>query len=108
MPTKSTNKKQQFKSEAEEADWYHTPEGKRHVSRTFQGALRKGKIAIEDRTSMREANDLARSGKLVILKKGTEIKPTGPAVLQKLLEEARASMTRAVSLRIPVRARIYP
>jgi predicted DNA binding CopG/RHH family protein len=102
MPTKSTNKKPQFKSEAEEADWYHTPEGKRHVSHTLRKAIRKGTIVVEEKVSMQRALELARSGKRIVLRQGVKIKATDPAVLQKLVEEALASMTQAVSLRIPV------
>lgn len=101
MPTKSTNQKLQFKSETEEADWYHSPEGKRQATRVFQKAVRKGKLVVDERIPIQQAMDLARSGKIVVLKKGVEVKPTDPAVLQKLLDDARASMTQAVSLRIP-------
>ncbi len=102
MPTKSTSKKPQFKNEAEEADWYHTPEGKRHVSHTLRKAIRKGTIVVEERTSMQRALELARTGKRIVLRQGVNIKPTDAAVLQKLVDDARASMTQAVSLRIPV------
>ncbi len=51
---------------------------------------------------MQRALELARSGKRVVLKRGVNVKPTDPAVLQELVDEARASITQAVSLRIPV------
>jgi predicted DNA binding CopG/RHH family protein len=102
MPTKSTNKKPQFKSEAEEADWYHTPQGRRHASRILQNGRRKGTVVVNDKVSIREAMGLARGGKLVVLKKGAKVKQTNPAVLQDLMDRVKAKRTQAVSLRLPV------
>jgi hypothetical protein len=102
MPKKSTIRKPQFKTEAEEADWYHTPEGKRHSERTSHKALRKGRIVVEEKIPMGQAIGLARSGKAVVLKKGAAIETTDPAILRDLMNRAKARQTRAVSLRIPV------
>jgi hypothetical protein len=91
-----------FKNEAEEADWHASPAGRRHASRQFQEAMRKGVIETESR-EIAEVTRLARQsgGRAVLVKNGLSLKPTDPAVLQKLLDDARASMTKAVSLRIP-------
>jgi predicted DNA binding CopG/RHH family protein len=102
MPGKSTTKKLRFKSEAEEAEWYRTPEGKRQRQRTSRKALRKGRIIVEEKISIRRAMNLARSCKVVVLKKGADIKPTNPALLRELMNRAKAKKTQAVSLRIPV------
>ena len=102
MPTKSTIKKPRFKSEAEEADWYHAPEGKRHSVRMLQNAKRKSTIVVDEKVPMRGALDLARTGKRVVLKKGVKFKATNPALLQELMDRAKAKQTQAVSLRIPV------
>lgn len=101
MPTKSITKPK-FKSEAEEADWYHTKEGHEHSYRTLQKAIRKGKIIVEEKLTIREASKLAKeTGKLVVMRNGSGVKPTDPAVLERLLEEARGGITKPVSLRIP-------
>ncbi len=101
MPTKSTTKPK-FKSEAEEADWYHTKEGREHARRTLQKAIHKGTIIVEEKLSIHESSKLAReTGKLVIMRNGSSMKPTDPAVLERLLEEARGAITKPVSLRIP-------
>ncbi len=58
---------------------------------------------VDEQLSTREAAELAKqTGKVLTLRNGSKVKPTDPAVLQKFLEEARASMTQAVSLRIPL------
>jgi len=72
MPRKSTEPK--FKSEAEEAAWYATPQGRRQTQREFERAARSGSILRADDQSE----------------------------LLKLVEQAKATATRAVSLRIPV------
>lgn len=101
-PTRSD--KPRFKSEAEEAEWYHTEAGRERAVRIARQALRKGKLVIEEKLTSREAAELAKqTGKRIILRNGASAKRTNPAVLQKLLDEARADMTQAVSLRIPIR-----
>jgi predicted DNA binding CopG/RHH family protein len=105
MPHKSSaaTKKPSFKNEAEEADWYHTPEGQRSVLRSFRSAMRKGVIQSEARTfdELRTALKKAGPGGAAQAK-NLKVKRTDPAVLEALMEKARASMTQAVSLRIPV------
>jgi hypothetical protein len=44
MPRKST-KASKFKSDAQEADWYATPEGRRQTAREFSRALRAGTLS---------------------------------------------------------------
>ena len=106
MPAKSTaaNKMPKFKSEAEEADWYHTPEGRLYAFRKMQEGIRKGVITVEEKLTPAEATRILRNsdGKMVRFKKGLKIRRTDPAVLNKLLEEARTSMTKAISIRLPV------
>jgi len=80
MPRKSTNVPT-FKSDREEADWYATPRGRRQTQREFARALRAG--------------TLSRSAGLKAAK--TDLK-----VLVQLMEQARESATRPISLRIPV------
>jgi hypothetical protein len=59
---------------------------------------------VEKNVTLSEATRITKEsdGKLVRFAKGLKIRPTDPAVLEKLLQDARASMTKAVSLRIPV------
>ena len=80
MPTKSTIVPD-FKSNIEEADWYATPQGRLQTQREFARALREG--------------TLTRST-------GSRITKTDPMVLEQLMEQAKASATRAISIRIPV------
>ena len=70
-----------FKSDAEEADWYATPEGRRQTEREFTRALRAG--------------TLSRSS-------GLNVAKTDPKLLEQLMEQAKKNATRAVSLRIPI------
>jgi hypothetical protein len=70
-----------FKSDAEEADWYATPEGRRRTEREFARALRA-------RTHSRSP--------------GLKAAKTDPKLLEQLMEQAKDSATRAVSLRIPI------
>jgi predicted DNA binding CopG/RHH family protein len=107
MPSRSTNKSKEprrFQSEAEEADWLASPEARRAASRRFQKAIRDGNIIVnESRTlSPKLKEEAKRTGAVIVNKNGLEIKRTDPAVLEKLMAEARASMTQAVSLRIPL------
>jgi hypothetical protein len=102
MPTKSTNKPP-FKNESEEVDWLSSPAGRRAARRKFRDALRKGKIIVDEQVSVKEAAKLARTGKAVYLRKGIHVMPTDSAKLAEIAAEARASMTQAVSIRIPTR-----
>ncbi|MGH9630423.1 MAG: hypothetical protein ACRD7E_19090 [Bryobacteraceae bacterium] len=83
MPRTSTrpSAKSQFKSEAEEADWYATPAGRRETQREFQRALR--------------SNVAVRS-------KGSKVARTDPKLLKQLMEQAKANATRAISIRLPI------
>ena len=80
MPTKSTIVPK-FKSDIEEADWYATAQGRRQTQREFARALREG--------------TLTRST-------GAKITKTVPKLLEQLMEQAKASATRAISIRIPI------
>ncbi|HEY6345786.1 MAG TPA: hypothetical protein VIY49_30210 [Bryobacteraceae bacterium] len=80
MPRKST-KVSKFNSEADEADWYTTPEGRRQTQREFARALRAG--------------TLGRSA-------GLRVARTDPTLLRQLMERAKESATRAISIRVPI------
>jgi len=80
MPHKSARIRRS-KSEAEEANWYATPEGRRHTEREFASALRMGKIA--------------RSA-------GLKIQKTDAQVLERLMEQAKENATRSISIRVPI------
>jgi hypothetical protein len=80
MPRKST-KTPRFKSEAEEADWYATPQGRRQTEREFARALKDG-------TLLRAA--------------GSNIAKTDPKVLEQLMDAAKRKVTRSISLRVPI------
>ena len=80
MARKSTNVPR-FKSEGEEADWYATPEGRRQTEHEFARALRAG--------------TLSRSA-------GLKAAKTDPRFLEQLMQQAKASATRPISLRIPI------
>ena len=80
MPRNSTNVPR-FKSEAEEADWYATPEGRRQTQREYVRAVRAG--------------SLSRSP-------GMKVAKTDPKSLQQLMEQAKERATRAISIRIPI------
>ncbi len=69
------------RSEAEEADWYATPEGRRQTRREFTRALKDG---------------------TVIRSTGSRIAKTDPKVLEQLMEQAKHSATRAISIRVPI------
>lgn len=70
-----------LRSEAEEAAWYATPEGRQQTQREFERALRRG-------TALRS--------------EGSKIPRTDAKVLTELVELAKAKATRAISLRLPV------
>ena len=80
MARKST-KLNEPASEAEEVDWYASPAGRRQTQREFERALKNGAI---------------------IHSSGARMPRTDPKVLERLLEQAKASATRPVSIRVPV------
>jgi len=80
MPRKSTILRESS-AKAEDPDWYASPEGLCQTQREFERALRNG--------------TLVRSA-------GSRIPRTSPDVLKTLLEQAKASAARPVSIRLPV------
>jgi len=80
MPRKSASVRK-FKSEADEADWYATPEGRRQTQREFVRALRERK--------------LNRSA-------GLKTAKTDAKVLERLIEQAKENTMRAISIRVPI------
>ncbi len=80
MPRKSASVRR-FKSEADEADWYATSEGRRQTQREFARALREGK--------------LSRSA-------GLRTVETDAKLLERLMEQAKEDATRAISIRVPI------
>jgi hypothetical protein len=78
MPRKSTG---EVKSEALEAAWYTTPEGRRQTRREFERALRSG---------------------AAFRSPGSDIPRTEARVLAELMESAKARATRMVSIRLPI------
>jgi hypothetical protein len=80
MPRKSSDA-HKFKSEAGEADWYATPEGRRQTAREFTHALRAG--------------TLSRST-------GLKVAKTDPKLLEQLMRQAKESASRPISIRLPV------
>jgi len=80
MPRKSIDTRK-FQSEAEEADWYATPQGRRKTQREFARAFQNG--------------TLTRST-------GSKIARTDPKLLNQLMEQAKQNATRSISIRIPI------
>jgi len=80
MPRKSTNVPR-FESDTEEADWYATPEGRRQTQREFVRALRAGTLSRVP---------------------GLKAAKTDSKALEQLMERAKESATRAISIRIPI------
>ncbi len=78
MPRKSAA---DAKSEALEAAWYTTPEGRRQTLREFERALRSG-VAFRSQES--------------------SIPRTEAKVLAELMEAAKSRATRLVSIRLPI------
>ena len=78
MPRRSTP---EFKSEAEEAAWYTTPQGRRQTRREFERALRRG---------------------AALRSEGSKIPRTDMKVLAELMERAKANATRPISIRLPI------
>jgi hypothetical protein len=81
MPRKST-RTSNFKSEAEEADWYATPAGRKHAEREFRKALQSGTLYVNPR--------------------GLNISRTDLKVLEELVARAKEKATQAISLRVPI------
>ncbi len=69
-----------FRNEAEEADWWDSPAGRRFASRHMNESVGKGTAKIEP---------------------GANVTPTNPAVLQALVDRVVAKKTQAVSIRLP-------
>jgi len=80
MPRKSTDVPR-FKSDAEEADWYATPQGRRQTQREFSRALKNGTL---------------------IRLTGSNIAKTDPKVLDRLMKQAKQNATRSISIRVPI------
>ena len=80
MPRKST-RVPRLKPDAEEGDWYATPEGRRQTQREFARALRAG--------------TLRRSP-------GLKVAKTDPKILEQIMKQAKENATRAISLRVPI------
>jgi hypothetical protein len=70
-----------FKSEAEEADGYATPQGREQTQREFERALRSSAVT---RLS------------------GAMLQRTDAKALAELMEHAKAKATRAISIRLPI------
>lgn len=68
-------------SEAKEAAWYATPEGRAQTQREFERALRAGAVTHSS---------------------GAKITRTEAGLLTELMEQAKAKATRAISIRLPV------
>jgi ABC-type branched-subunit amino acid transport system substrate-binding protein len=71
-----------FKSEAEEADWYATPAGRRQTQREFERAIKEGTLMVNPQ--------------------GLNIPRTDPKILSELLARAKEKATQAISLRVSV------
>jgi predicted DNA binding CopG/RHH family protein len=80
MVRRSTNIPK-FKSAADEADWYATPQGRRQTEREFTRALKDGTL---------------------IRSTGSKIAKTDPRVLHRLMEQAKQNATRSISIRVPI------
>ena len=80
MPRKLTDRKR-FESQAQEADWYGSPAGRRQTQRECARALRNG--------------TLARSA-------GLKARKSDADLLMQLIEQAKLNTTRAISIRVPI------
>ena len=80
MPRKLTNIPP-VRSEAEEGEWYVSPQGRRQTQREFARALKDGTL---------------------IRATGSKIAKTDPKVLEQLMEQAKQTATRAISIRVPI------
>jgi len=68
-------------TEAAEAAWYASPEGRRQTQREFERALKRG---------------------TVLRSQGARIPLSDAKVLAELVEQAKAKATKAISIRVPV------
>jgi hypothetical protein len=68
-------------TEAAEAAWYASPEGRRQTQREFERALKRG---------------------TVLRSKGARIPLSDAKVLAELVEQAKAKAMKAISIRVPV------
>jgi len=80
MPRKSTDVVR-LKSNAEEAAWYATPQGRRQTQREFARALKDGTL---------------------IRSPGSKIAKSDAKMLQQLIENAKRNATRSISIRVPI------
>jgi histidinol phosphatase-like enzyme len=80
MRSKSTEVPK-FKSDADETEWYATPQGRRQTQREFARALKDGTL---------------------IRSPGSKIAKTDPKVLEQLVEQAKQKATRSISIRVPI------
>jgi capsular polysaccharide biosynthesis protein len=80
MPRTSTDVPKS-KSDAEETDWYRTPQGRLQTQREFARALKDGTL---------------------IRSSGSKIAKTDPKVLEDLMEQAKQNATRVISIRVPI------
>jgi hypothetical protein len=78
MPRKS---KSEPKAAAGEAVWHASPEGRRQTQREFARAIKRG---------------------MLLRSEGSTIPLTDAKVLAELVEKAKANVTRAISIRLPV------
>ena len=78
MPRKS---KAELESAAAEPAWYASPEGRRQTQREFERALKRGAILRSE---------------------GSAIPLTHAKVLSELVEKAKANVTKAISIRLPI------
>jgi uncharacterized protein (DUF4415 family) len=81
MLSKLQTKELEFSSEAAEADWYASAEGRRQTQRELELAIRNG---------------------TVVNSPGADIVRTDPELLARLMDQAKARATRAVSIRLSV------
>ena len=104
MDNKTTDAPLRFKSEAEEADWWASPAGRRYASRGFQQKFNEGKLIVSEKTTMDKniVEEMKRTGSMVYFKNGLKVKRTDPADIQELTDRMKAKQTQAVSLRIPI------
>jgi hypothetical protein len=73
--------KAELESAAAEAAWYASQEGRRQAQREFERALKRGAILRSE---------------------GSTIPLTHAKVLAELVEKAKANVTKAISIRLPV------
>jgi hypothetical protein len=69
------------KANAEEADWYATPQGRRQTLQEFTRALKGGKLIRSTRSGIAKSD---------------------PEVLERLMQAAKRNATRSISIRLPI------